>query len=237
MRRLHDDRHEMPAAPLPPDETQRLAALHRYRLLDSSSEPSFDELVELAAQLCEAPIALVSLVDEGRQWFKAKVGIDAAETPREVAFCAHAILGEEPFVVEDARADARFADNPLVTGEPGIRFYAGAPLRTADGHALGALCVIDRRPRTLSPLQRGALATLARQVVAHAELRLAAAMLAQALDTERDLQKLLPICAWCKRVRTDDGYWHQVERYLAERTRTRPSHGICPDCAYKLERS
>ena len=227
----------MPAAPLPPDEPQRLAALRRYELLDSASEPSYDEIVALAAQLCGAPIALVSLVDEHRQWFKAKVGIAAAETPRDAAFCAHTILGDEPMVVEDARADARFADNPLVTGDPGIRFYAGAPLRTADGHALGALCVIDRQPRTLTPLQRGALATLARQVVAHAELRLAAAMLAQALATEKDLQKLLPICAWCKRVRADDGYWQQVERFLVEHAGVRPSHGICPECAYKLERS
>jgi GAF domain-containing protein len=227
----------LPAAPLPPDESQRLAALRRYELLDSTSEPSYDEIVALAAQLCGAPIALVSLVDEHRQWFKAKVGIAAAETPRDAAFCAHTILGDEPMVVEDARADARFADNPLVTGDPGIRFYAGAPLRTADGHALGALCVIDRQPRTLTPLQRGALATLARQVVAHAELRLAAAMLAQALVTEKDLQKLLPICAWCKRVRADDGYWQQVERFLVEHAGVRPSHGICPECAYKLERS
>lgn len=227
----------MPAAPLPPDEPKRLAALRRYQLLDSAAEPSFDEIVGLAAQLCDAPIALVSLVDEHRQWFKAKVGLATAETSRESAFCAHAILGDGPLVVEDAKADARFADNPLVNGDPGIRFYAGAPLRTADGHALGALCVIDRQPRTLTSLQRNALSTLARQVVAHAELRLAAAMLAQAVDTEKDLHKLLPICAWCKRVRTDDGYWQQVERYLTERARVRPSHGICPECAYKLERS
>lgn len=227
----------MPAAPLPTNEAGRLEALRRYRLLDTAAEPTYDELAALASQICGTPIAVMSLVDEHRQWFKAKVGLDASETPREQAFCAHAILGETTMVVEDATKDARFADNPLVTGSLGIRFYAGAPLITHDGHALGTLCIIDKQPRKLRDDQQKGLATLARQIVAHAELRHTADQLAKALENERQLQQLLPICAWCKCVRNDDGYWQQVEKYLTERVGVRPSHGICPDCAEKMERS
>ena len=161
----------MTIAPLPSNEADRLATLHDLAVLDTPPEPAFDDLTRLAATLCGAPIALVSVVDAERQWFKSRYGIDATETPREVAFCTHAILDTALFVVEDATADDRFWDNPLVTGEPNIRFYAGMPLITPDGHAVGTLCVIDRVPRTLRDDQREALRVLARQVVAQLQLR------------------------------------------------------------------
>jgi PAS domain S-box-containing protein len=159
------------SAPLPPNETERLAALRAYELLDSRSESALDNLVTLAADICGTPISLVSLIDANRQWFKAKVGLSVSETPREHAFCAHAILDERVMVVPDATRDPRFVDNPLVTGPPHIRFYAGAPLTSAEGVALGTLCVIDQVPRTLTPQQLAALQILSRQVVAHFDLR------------------------------------------------------------------
>src|SRR5512142_1695042 len=128
-------------------ERARLEALASYRILDTPAEDVFDELARLAALVGATPTALVSLVDGRRQWFKAKVGLEPTETPRSVAFCDHTIRGRDVLVVEDATLDARFADNPLVVGEPGIRFYAGAPLVTPDGHALGSICVIDYVPR------------------------------------------------------------------------------------------
>ncbi len=163
----------MPAipAPLPANETLRRAALENYAVLDTPPEQAYDDLARIAAQICGAPICLVSLVDEARQWFKARVGIEAVETPRDVAFCAHAILQRDVFEVPDARLDPRFADNPLVTAAPSIRFYAGAPLVTPDNFALGTLCVIDRKPRRLNETQREGLAALSRQVVAQLELR------------------------------------------------------------------
>lgn len=161
----------MKPAPLPPGETQRLAALHDCALLDTLPEKCFDDLTHLASHICGAPIALISLVDSDRQWFKSKVGIDAPETPRDIAFCGHVILHPEVMVVRDALQDERFQDNPLVTGSPGVRFYAGAPLEIDNGLRLGTLCVIDTVPRELSDVQRDALAALARQVVAQIELR------------------------------------------------------------------
>jgi signal transduction histidine kinase/ActR/RegA family two-component response regulator len=152
-------------------EAARLAALHRYGVVDTAPEPAFDEIAALAASICGTPIALVSLVDRDRQWFKSRVGLDIAETPREQSFCAHSIHGRELFIVRDALGDARFVSNPLVTGEPRIRFYAGAPLITPDGHALGTLSVIDHRARELTPEQQAALATLSRQVMMQFETR------------------------------------------------------------------
>jgi GAF domain-containing protein len=161
----------MTPAPLPPDEADRLRALQRYGVLDTPAEEAFDELVHLAASICGVPTALVSLVDAERQWFKARFGFQPHSTPRDVSFCAHAILRADVLVVEDAHADVRFEDNPLVTRAPFIRFYAGAPLVTRDGFRIGTLCVIDSRPRTLGREQGLALRTLAHQVLAQLELR------------------------------------------------------------------
>ncbi|GAB3627847.1 sensor domain-containing diguanylate cyclase [Pandoraea terrae] len=153
------------------NEAARLAALRRYDVLDTPPEPEFDRIVRLATHMLGAPISLISLVDESRQWFKARQGLDAAQTPRSVSFCAHAITSDEVFVVQDAQSDRRFADNPLVSGAPHIRFYAGAPLRTPEGHPLGTLCVIDHHPRTLDAEKRGLLADLSALVVNELELR------------------------------------------------------------------
>ena len=144
-------------APLPPDEAGRLRTLAAYDVLDTPAEQAFDDLALLASRICGTPIALMTLVDERRQWFKSRVNFGARETSRDVSFCAHAILGDDLFVVPDAQADARFAANPLVRSDPRIRFYAGAPLVAPDGHAVGTLCVIDRTPRSLTPEQAEAL--------------------------------------------------------------------------------
>jgi PAS domain S-box-containing protein len=160
----------MPAA-LPANEETRLEALRELEILDTASEPEFDDLALIASQICGTPIAMVTLVDRDRQWFKSHVGTEVQQTPRDVAFCAHAILQRDLFVVPDATEDPRFAQNPLVTTDPKIRFYAGAPIRTPDGHAVGTLCVVDRRPRELTNEQENALRALSRQVEARLELR------------------------------------------------------------------
>jgi PAS domain S-box-containing protein len=161
----------MLAPPRPTDETARVEALRAYEILDTEPEPEFDDLTLLASFICGTPGALVSLVDSERQWFKSRRGVPVSETPRDIAFCAHAILKRDVMVVPDAREDERFADNPLVANEPGMRFYAGAPLIDPRGHALGTICVFDKRPRDLAPDQVEALKALARQVVAQMELR------------------------------------------------------------------
>jgi GAF domain-containing protein len=163
-------------------EAARVAALDRYAILDTEPEQSFDDLVNLAAHVCGTPIAMISLVDERRQWFKSKVGVQLRETPREISVCSHAIQQRELFVVPDLREDPRFRENPMVLGEPRLRFYAGTPLVNEDGFALGTLCVVDREPRELNDDQKEALTALGRLALRQMELRRNLQLLKEALN-------------------------------------------------------
>lgn len=227
--------------PLPKNETDRMQALLQYKILDTPPEVEFDNLVSLASYISGTPVAMISLVDSHRQWFKAKVGVTVTETARDVAFCAHAICQNDIFVVPDALADDRFASNPLVTGDPHIRFYAGAPLVTPGGHAVGTLCVVDHAPRQLNPSQLEALRALGCAVVAQFELRrhvqerdTLLQELHAAASNIKVLKGLLPICAACKKIRDDKGYWNQIEIYVADHSEADFTHGCCPDCARRL---
>jgi len=201
------------------NEKARVQALRRYKILDTDPEKAFDDLTILASSICNTPVALISVIDSDRQWFKSKVGVDISETPLEVSFCAVAIKQPDLFVVPDATKDPRFSSNPFVVSEPKIRFYAGAPYTSSDGHPLGTLCVVDTVPRQLTPNQEKALLALSRQVQAQFELRknlieLRGALeerdraeaerdrtiveLQNALDHVQRLSGLLPACSACK---------------------------------------
>lgn len=214
----------------PTQEADRLEALRQYKVLDTPAERSYDDITSLAAFICDVPIALISLVDAERQWFKSKVGLVAQETSRDVSFCAHAILSPAIMVVNDAAGDERFANNPLVTGELGIRFYAGVPLISPGGQALGTLCVIDKKPRTLNAHQIQALEALARQVVIQLELRRVSSQLAEALEKMELMAGLVPICSYCKGIRNDQGYWSTVESFIQQYSDVGFTHGVCDHC-------
>lgn len=213
-----------------PGECHRLATLALYDILDTNPEPAFDDLAELAADVFQTPISLISLVDEHRQWFKSNVGLDARQTPVEQSFCSHTILKNEPMVIIDAHADPRFADNPLVTDTPYIRFYAGAPLIVADGSRLGSLCVIDRMPRTPGAQRIRFLQVLRDAVVAQLELR---RLRADSSDT----RQTITMCAWCSRIKTGDAgseskSWVEPQEYLEGSAPV--THGICPTCRLEM---
>ena len=218
----------MQEAPIPPNEEGRLWILRLYRVLDTAAEKSFDDLTQLAAAICQCPISLISLVDEKRQWFKSRVGLEVSETPRAVAFCAHAIHQPDLFVVENTLEDERFIDNPLVQSEPFIRFYAGAPLNVHAGEALGTLCVIDTKPRKLTPFQENALKVLRHAVVTQLELR-------RALDDLRVAEQMLKMCAWCRNVKDSEGNWRGLDRYVMSTVEV--THGLCPECSVKAKKA
>lgn len=216
--------------PVLSEEESRLRVLREYLVLDTEPEARFDEITHLASRICNAPIALMSLVDAGRLFFKSHVGLEAQEAPFPHAFCGHAIKQRGVFIVPDSHNDERFAAHPLVLEPPHIRFYAAAPLVSPTGYAVGTLCVIDHVPRSLNVDQRLALEVLARQVIVQLEQRRAINRLKETLATIKTLQGMLSICAWCKKIRQDDGYWEQLEAYLSEHSDARFSHSICPDC-------
>ena len=220
-------------APIPDNEAARLAALQEYKILDTAPEQAFDDITRVAAFICGTPTAIMALIDRERQWFKSKIGESATQTPREQAFCAYTILQPGLLEVEDAQVDNRFSDNPLVLGAPNIRFYAGAPLLTNSGHALGSLCVIDQQPRKLSAGQKACLESLARMVMTTLELRRVSGKLADTLANVKTLSGLLPICSGCKKIRNDEGYWNQVEVYVSKHTDAAFTHGFCPECSEK----
>ena len=235
----------------PANEQQRLATLRGYEILDTEPEAAFDDLTLLASYICQTPVALISLIDADRQWFKSKIGVSVTETSRDIAFCATAILQPDVFVVPDTSQDERFAENPLVVFEPKVRFYAGATLMTG-GQALGTLCVVDRVPRELSQEQLEALRALSRQVLAQLELRrnlmrlerslaardraevekeLTLRELRAALANIRTLEGLLPICLSCKKIQDQKGRWQPFEYYVRAHSEAKVTHKICPDCS------
>jgi GAF domain-containing protein len=211
------------------DERKRQSALEVLKVLSDAQQSEYDDITKLVSLICGVPISAVSLLDNDRQWFKSKVGLGVSETPRDWAFCDYAIRDTVPFVVTDASKDERFIDNPLVTGEPHIRFYAGAPI-IVSGQPLGTLCVIDNVPRTLSDNQLNALETLRNSVARLIEN-------ARAVEVLTQLQEIVPLCAWCNdSVRLEnaaDSEWITLTRYIHEKGNV--SHGICEDCSASLK--
>ena len=215
-------------------ESQRLAALEEYKILDTPADGAFDRITALAARFFDVPISLISLVDEDRIWFKSHHGLALEEIDRAPGLCASVIFQDEAYVVENAIEDPRTLSNPLVAGKFGLRFYAGAPLITADGHRLGTINVLDFTPRTFDDDQRSALEDFAQVVMDQMDLRLSARQIVEKItfaassDSEEGHQPYLTICAWTKRVRIDDR-WISFEEFLTGELGANITHGIHPE--------
>ncbi|MCP4912018.1 MAG: PAS domain-containing protein [Oligoflexia bacterium] len=197
----------MKKAPIPPNDLERLQELYNYKVLDTDSEEIFDDITALAAKICDSKICLVSLVDRNRQWFKSAHGLDVKETPRDISYCGHAIMGDDVFIVEDANKDERFKDNPFNTGEPYVRFYAGAPLITPSGNRIGTLCVIDHEPKKLSPYQIETLKVLAQNVVNILELNIKSVELEKQKEQSKSIQEISQTGGWELDLETNFVFW------------------------------
>ncbi len=212
---------------------RRLTTLRRYQILDSVSERTYDDIVKLAAHIFEAPIAAILQVEDERHFLKTAVGVRGAESflLNTHTFCEETMAEPDVMVVEDTICDERFANNPLVTSGPQIRFYAGAPLAMPDGIGLGALCVMDIQPRRVGRREKEMLQSLARMVMTTMDLHCVSDALANEVLKVKNLSGLLPICAGCKNIRNDGGYWQRVECYVSENSSAEFTHGLCPGCA------
>jgi hypothetical protein len=214
---------------------RRLTTLHRYQILDSVSERTYEDIVKLAAHIFEAPIAALLHVENDQHLLKTAVGVRGAESflLNTHTFCDETMAEPDVMVVEDTICDERFALNPLVTSGPQIRFYAGAPLAMPDGLGHGSLCVMDVKPRRVGRREKEMLQSLARMVMTTMDLHRVTDALANEVTKVKNLSGLLPICSGCKNIRNDGGYWQRVECYVQENSSAEFTHGMCPDCAEK----
>ena len=220
----------MKRAVIPENESARLKALSEYRILGTNPERSYDDITAMASLVCETPIALLSLVDAERQWFKSKVGVEVEQTPRDWSFCAHAIHTPDPLIVHDAFWDERFHDNPLVCSDPKIRFYAGFPLTNHTDERIGTLCVIDRQPKHLSETQLAIMSSLASQAMAFLELRKRSLRLLESFCSSDKPPGMISTCSYCRKAKNDRGQWVFLDQYLGEHSDLHFSHGICDTC-------
>jgi GAF domain-containing protein len=216
-------------APIPVDEALRLKALRNYAILDTEPDAAFDDITRLAASICDTPIALVSFVDEDRQWFLSRHGTELRETDRCLAFCAHAIFEQELFEVPDASVDERFLDHPMVIEDPNIRFYAGALLTSPDGQNIGTLCVIDTVPRRLTEAQRASLLALARQVSRLLDGLVVRRQLASALAALDAFDRQLPVCVICDELSFSDKTV-SLQAFVETHTPARFHPTVCAQC-------
>ncbi len=223
----------MSAPPLHRQERERLEALRRYRILDTSPEKGFDDITYLASALCKTPVAMVAFIDKDRQWFKSRIGLTMQQTARSISICAYTILQRSIMVVPDVSKDERFSDNPLVTGPMGIRFYAGVPVFSIGGLPLGTVAVMDREPRTLLVGQEESLRAVSRLASSLLELRRANGELIAAQDAMNLYSEVLPVCSSCRKVRTEEGEWVLLEQFVRDHAHD-SSQGICPECARRL---